>query len=495
MRKRKKQGSILKKLFIIGLVLFFIVFFGVQGLIGKFLTNLINTKSGDFLAAKAEVQSIDINLANASFGLKDLKIFNPPGFKGEQLYTLKETFYDVSWLALITKTIAIETVSIEESVLNIEKNKEGKLNIFSMLKESEETTEEAGEKTDISGALKQIPDLPEKKDEAEEEENKETKQVEEKETKEDVDETKDEEKEEAKPAEPLKAVLEDLFITSTLNFTDLKKEDKPFSIAFDTKVEMANIKTFGDVSDEGNVLIKGNLKGKKNEFVTLVKATISPLTDLTKPTFTSKALVESVDMEKLSAYKDATGISQGKLGIESNIVCVDGMIIKEKSTQSIKIRNLMVSDKMKNKLKGQTPPSELAFTFHVYGSIDNPKTDFMKSFLKALINPTSLISSKVSGKLSKELSKNEDAKKALAKSGFGASLGLGAATSDKKETAETGTTQTEDKKEEPAKPAEDTAKKEAEEKAKAKKEELKAEAKKAKEKAKAKFSGLSKKLF
>lgn len=423
MRRRKKQGSILKKLFILSLALLFIVLFVIQLFAGKLLTNLINTKSGDFLKGKTTVGSIYLNPLSGSVGLNDLKILNPPAFSEGELYSLKETFYNFSWLALLKKTIKIESVFIDSSNLYIEKNKEGNLNIGSLLKET--TKPEKTPDVTIPETAEEVPAPIETKKEAVKAKKPISTKI------------------------PLKAVIEDLHITSLINFADLENK-KPFNISLDTLIEISNLKTFGDVSEKGNIYISSNLKNAKNEFITTIKVEVSPISDLATPTFKSTSNIKAVNMEKFAAYSEKTGIEKGMLSIESNIVCENGMIIKEQSTQKIKITNLVLAKKMKDKLKGQTPPSELSFTFHLFGNVCAPQNDFMLVFIQTILNPNNIVGAQISQKITKELSKNKDAQKFLAASGLGASLGLSATEEPAKEAVKTETAKEEIKPEVPA---------------------------------------------
>lgn len=393
MKRRKKQGSFIKKAIIVIIALCWLIFFFIQFFLGGIVKNILTKNSDKFINAQVNVNTVKISPANASVLIEDLQISSPPTFNGKYTYNLDKIFVDVSLLNLLKKTFALDAFTIEDSKLFIERNKEGKVNILSLVKEdvSEQT------KTDNTQAL------------------------------ETTDETKTDTntKEDVKESTPLpNLLLSELSITSLIDFIDYKTKQEPFNIGFNTKITARNIKTFGSSADTGNITIEGNLKGNDLAFKTNVSAEVSPLVDLTKPSFSSKATIESIDMETLSNYQGKTGIKKGIISIQSSIVCVEGQIQKEKSIQKISIKNLLLTDKMKDKLKGQNAPTELSFKFHIFGSIDNIQTDFLNAFINAILNPEGLLGKELSEKISKKLSKNKDAQKILATTGFGAALGI-----------------------------------------------------------------------
>lgn len=408
MKKRKKEGSLIKKIFILIVSICFLIIFFVQFFLGGIIKNIINDKSGEFLNAKVNVNEIGIGLTEGALHLKDLKISNPPAFEETFTYNLDYTLFDISLLDLLKKTLTIEAITIENSNLHIERNKEGKLNLLSLVKEDESSA---------TAPKEEIKERPE----------------------EEIEETKETEKV-TEPINLPNLLLESMSITSVVDFIDYKTKKEPFNIAFNTIIQATNIKTFGSPADTGLIEIEGNLQGSDMAFKTNISAIVSPLTDLTKPSFSSKATIQSIDMETLSSYQGKTGIKKGIISITSSIVCLDGQLDKEKSIQKISIKDLLLTDKMKDKLKGQTPPTEISFEFHVFGSIDNIQTDFLNAFINAVLNPKNILGKKVSDKIAKKLSKNKDAQKILATSGFGAALGI-PATTENSETQESTTTE------------------------------------------------------
>jgi len=351
-------------LFLVGLFIF------LQFFLGKTIKEVVQSIDEQFLTAEVEIADLNFNILGGSVDMKGLKVNNPAGFTEDYLYKLDRSFEDLSLLALLKKQIVIENIEVKNSDLMIVRNKDGKFNFKELIKSSEKKAEA-------------------KKKDKKAEPKKEDKAVEEK---------------EAAPMEMIPFLLENMDITAVLNFIDYKGKKEPFNIGLEIEVEAEDLGTFGDEEDKGVLTVKGHLKGDDKEFIIDVLLETEPLVDLQNPTFTLTAEVKSVDMEKLSAYQEDTGIQEGRLALKSKIVCIKGEIQKEQSVQAVQIKGLKVSEKVqKEKLKGMTPPKMLEFSFHLFGRIEKPEQDAISSFFKALINPTSLVKSQLTDKMGSQV--------------------------------------------------------------------------------------------
>ena len=354
--------SCLKWVAIIGVIVLVIVLVFLQSFLGKTIKKVVEENADQFLTAKVEIADLDFNILGGSVDIKGLKVHNPAGFTGDYLYKLERSKEDLGLMALIDGEIVIEEITIKNSDLFISRNKEGKLNVSELVKKTE------------------------KKEEASAEEKP-------------AEEKASTEKTEEIELPPF--LLEKMDISATLDYLDEKIAEEPFKIGFITKIASRNLGTIGPETQKGTLSIKGHLRDSENEFVTDINLEMPPLTDLKNPTFDLKSEIKEIDMKRLEVYKEITGIEEGKLSITSRIVCVKGIIDKEKSTQTISIKGLKVTDKLKEeKLKGIDPPADLQFTVHVFGSMglnnyENIKTDAFEQFVKELLDPKSLIGGKL----------------------------------------------------------------------------------------------------
>lgn len=79
-----------------------------------------------------EIKSMDIGLFKSAVAVKDLKIFNPPGFEEQLMVNMPEIYIDYDLDALLNKKIHLQEVRIHLKEFIVVKNKEGKLNLDSL---------------------------------------------------------------------------------------------------------------------------------------------------------------------------------------------------------------------------------------------------------------------------------------------------------------------------------------------------------------------------
>ena len=75
------------------------------------------------------IAEVNVHILTQSLNIKDLKIYNPKGFKDKLMMDVPEIFFKCNIIALLNKTINIENARLNLNKLNVIKNSDGKVNI------------------------------------------------------------------------------------------------------------------------------------------------------------------------------------------------------------------------------------------------------------------------------------------------------------------------------------------------------------------------------
>jgi hypothetical protein len=344
--------SFLKWVFILVVIVTIALGVFLQFFLGKAVKSAVEQNYDKFLAVKMEMKGLDFNILGGSVDLTGVKLSNPEGFTGDYVFRLDRSYENLDVMALLRKEIIIDDIQIKNSDLSVVRNKEGMLNIQNILKKSG------------------------KKEEAKPEEK--------------TAEKKTEGTEEQKGKIELpQMLLRNMNITSALDYTDYKIGEKPFNIGLLIEMAAKNLATFGPETQRGTFTVKGHLKENKNEFVIDVKIDAAPLLDIQNPTFDAVAEIKGIDVKKLAAYKDTTGLEEGVVSITSQISCVKGEILPEKSMQKVTITGVKLTEKKKEedpKFKAiEKYLKDLEFNFPLSGRIEKPQYDAKQALNAVLV--------------------------------------------------------------------------------------------------------------
>ncbi len=103
-------------------------------LIARGLIANIAVKQGVKAATGLSVDmgGVDIGLLGTNIGVRNVKVFNPPGFPDKVMVQLPELFVDYDLSALAKGKVHLEMVRVNLAELTVVKNAEGKVNVNSL---------------------------------------------------------------------------------------------------------------------------------------------------------------------------------------------------------------------------------------------------------------------------------------------------------------------------------------------------------------------------
>ena len=109
---------------------------------------------------KLQIKSMKVGLVTTLVDVKDLKLFNPPGFTDKVMVDIPEIYVDYDLGAFFKKKVHLETLRLDLKELVVVKNEKGELNLDS-LKVVKETKEEKApkEKKPKEEAEKKAPEI------------------------------------------------------------------------------------------------------------------------------------------------------------------------------------------------------------------------------------------------------------------------------------------------------------------------------------------------
>lgn len=363
----------MKILFRILLILVLLLILGVFGLnwfLEKGLTPAIQKALPtveEKLGAPVEVGSASVSIFAGSMAVENVAIGNPEGFDEPDLFTLARSVQDIALWPLITKQeLRIQEVTIKESNLTVVRNKDGVLNI----------------ETILANLQKDAPPPEEKP-------------------------TEEPAPEEPQPGEkgPLPPInLEHLLVTSLLTYVQEKQSGDPFNLGLNLKVTGENIGTIGEPTDRGTLSIRGNLAGNQDLFVISVDGKIAPVTDPLTPTFEIEGKVDSVELQMFEVFQKQFKLKGGMMGLDMVLHAKDGVFDPEQSIVRVLINQPDLGSGIG--IPAGFQPSSLAFPVKVSGTLQEPKINFMQGLQEGIQN--ALMGTGAGAQLQKQV---DDAKK------------------------------------------------------------------------------------
>jgi hypothetical protein len=136
--KLRKLGWVL-----VGLLLAVVAILVVAVLYADRLTKVgVETAGTQALGVETQLQSANLSLLGGSLRLEGLKVANPTGYETPTLVTVGECYTGVNVKSLLTDTIEVKTIRVENLVVTVEQ-KGLTSNLETVLKQIQKTSEEA----------------------------------------------------------------------------------------------------------------------------------------------------------------------------------------------------------------------------------------------------------------------------------------------------------------------------------------------------------------
>lgn len=337
---------------------------GLTSAIRKYVAPAFKEKAGVTL----EVRQAGVNLLSGSAQLEGVEVGNPTGFSESTLFKMGACNLDVGLAALMKGRIAqVQDLTIKDAIFTIVLNTANENNVQKLMQAFEE---KPGAKGGGAGKKKAG--------------------VEQQETQEQAD-------------GPLPRLqLASVEIQTRLDYVDhrlgqlraaLTDTDKaePFNLALDVGIRMKDIATFGDTNLNGSIMIKANLASDAAKCVILVYGKLAPIIDPNKLSFELDGTLKDVELSLFKPYLEGSSLQDGQVSGEFKLVCRDGEFDSEKSSLSLTIEKLKLSDALSRQFGGVSP-EKLKILLPIKGTLQAPVIDFKEGIRKALLDPNNLMS-------------------------------------------------------------------------------------------------------
>lgn len=121
----------MKKAIIIIIVLVILLgslFLGKNIIIENYLSDWCKAITG----LKITAEKVDIGISNTLVDIKNLKIYNPPGFHDKLMADIPEVYVDYDTMAFIKGQVHLEELRLNLREFVVEKTKDGKINVHSL---------------------------------------------------------------------------------------------------------------------------------------------------------------------------------------------------------------------------------------------------------------------------------------------------------------------------------------------------------------------------
>ena len=114
----------------------------------------------------------------------------------------------------------------------------------------------------------------------------------------------------------------------------------PFSLDFDMIFKGRNIKNFGIEQDKGDFGITGSLSQNKEQFVTSIKRSISPILNPSKPSFNMTGTINTIDLKLFEEFIKEVKLIEGMVDLSIKADCQKGVFDTSKSIINIHMKKL-----------------------------------------------------------------------------------------------------------------------------------------------------------
>ncbi|MEN8255624.1 MAG: hypothetical protein ABFR33_09160 [Verrucomicrobiota bacterium] len=320
------------------------------------------------------VGRLSINLPGGILYLNDVVVKNPDGFLLENLASIDRVRLEIDLHSLLKKApILVESIEVENALLNVVRNKDGEINLDQWLATPPPLVEPG---PDVGQPSPEPPPSAERP------------------------------APEPEKAKPLPEVLvEALLCHAKVRYVDLKLDQ--LDIVLDLGVTGSSLSTQQDPSlPWGELFVIGSLGDKRTSFVTDLQVKLAPLSDPQAPSFDLSGKVLEIDPRLMEeAYSDL-GIRSAPFGLDPQIHCREGWF--RDSLVTLNITDIVLEDKLSDRLGGMASIGSLRFPVPVEGSLREPTVDVQQALYGAIGgNTQTLLESFLKGAAAKEAGSQE----------------------------------------------------------------------------------------
>ncbi len=355
----------MKKIFVIIVVLFVIIgagFLVVNFILTKRLPEIVNKwiipKVEESTGLQVAISDAKLHLIGGEMSISQLDISNPAITKNKNILSAKEFVVDFDVLPLLRKQVNINSLYLNDIAVNINRDRNGRMNFNTEKPESEQSTVEQKSTQSESGQVSAA-DIPEKTSS--------------------VNDAPGE-------SSPLNLSLNNFKCTAVITYSDDKISEPPFKLPFDVALSADNIKTTGSADDKwGTFHLTGGMKGKPEVFTTDISGRIAPVTDKDEISMNFAGTIKNIKLSELGPYTNKMDISAENIDAEIKFKSVAGKIDPLNSKLTLIMQNVTLSGKLEQKTKNITLPPNLKINVPIKGTINQPQVDIMSAIITTVM--------------------------------------------------------------------------------------------------------------
>ncbi len=366
----KTTFKVIIAVFALGLIILVLLHVFLQFGLTKVMREVVLPRVKMETGIDARVEGLSINVVQGRLYLKGVAVRNPEGFMLENLAFVEQVNVELDIPSLLKKKLVrVKNITVDKALVNVIRNKDGKLNI-EMLQEGlpASPSGEGGEPVPESRKPREQPS----------------------------DGTPA-----AEPSKPLPEVLVDALDCRTrVRYLDFKQDQ--LDIALDLSLIGSNLGTQRDPAAEwGKLALIGSLGDDNTSFVTDLKVDVAPIVDLQSLSFDLNGRIMEINPKIMEDIYDKLGIRSAPFGLDPQLHCRSNRF--EDSSISLNLRNVQMEEKLSRKLGGMGSIASLRFPVPVEGTLQDPQVNVQQALLQALGgNAKSLLNAFLKGAAAKE---------------------------------------------------------------------------------------------
>ncbi|MDF7799507.1 AsmA family protein [Pontiellaceae bacterium B1224] len=326
----------------------------------------------------AQVGRLSINVAAGMLYLDDIEVRNPEGFLLENLASVERIEVELDVKSLFRqKPLIIKNVEVENTLVNVIRNKDGEINL-TKLQEQMPLPVEPAESQQVPEPGKQPPE-----------------KVPTPGTSVPV--------EDAKPLPEL--LFERLLCNATVRYVDFKLNE--LDIALQLNLKAVNLSTLSDPEAAwGAATVSGALGNDRNSYKTDLSLRLAPIRDTEIWSFDLTGRVMEIDPRSLDSLYKRAGIRTAPFGIEPQFYCRENQFAN--SQVSIAMQNIQLEEKLSRQLGGMGSIDQLNVTAPVTGTLYEPQVDLQGALMSAIGgNTRSLLDAWIRGQVEKQVGEGD----------------------------------------------------------------------------------------
>lgn len=348
----KTSFKVLSAIMGLGLVILLGLHFFLQYGLTKTMREVVLPRIHEETGVDVRVGNLSLNVPGGVLYLKDLEVKNPEGFLLENLASVGRVRVEVDIQSLLKrKPILVESIEVENALLNVVRNKEGEINLHQLQSLGAPPVEPTPyPEKPVQGGLP----------------------------------ARGEASAATQPAEsvPLpELMVEGMSCNAKVRYLDLRLNQ--LDVALDLHLTGRGLTTQQDPSlPWGDATVIGSLGDDRTRFITDLKISLAPVVDPQAPSFDLTGKVLEIDPRLLEEAYSKLGIRSAPFGLDPVIHCREGLF--EDSAVALIVRDIKLEDKLSKKLGGMASIGSLRFAVPVEGTLQEPVFDLQSALLAAL---------------------------------------------------------------------------------------------------------------